>query len=169
MKYLGGGSRSQPPLDGAPDQCWRVAAVERVDGDDPGGRCDIDLRQPLAADHIDSDEQQPALPELWSKRGADFLLARRELGLRRGAANRKIGADFAFAGNAVDPTGDFAVDEHDALVAGGDLGEEFLDDVRFAIGLVEQLHQRGEIAAVRTDAEDRSAGKAVQRLDDDLA
>ena len=123
----------------------------------------------MAADHVDADEQQAALPELGSKRRADFLLARRELGLRGRAADGKVGANFAFARDAVDRARDLAVDEHDALVALGDLGEEFLHDVRLAIGLVEQLHQRGEIAAVGADAEHRSAGEAVQRLDHDLA
>src|SRR5687768_18194590 len=41
--------------------------------------------------------------------------------------------------------GHLAVDEHDPFVAFGDLGKEFLDDVRLAIGGVEQLDQRGEI------------------------
>ena len=101
--------------------------------------------------------------------GADFLFARGELGLRGRAADREVGADFAFAGHAVDRAGDLAVDQDDALVALGDLGKELLDDVRLAIGAVEQLDQRGEVAAVGADPEHRSAGEAVQRLDDDLA
>ena len=41
--------------------------------------------------------------------------------------------------------------------------------MRLAIGRVEQLDQRSEVAAVAADPEHRSAGKAVQRLDDDVA
>ena len=93
----------------------------------------------------------------------------RQLGLRGRAADREVGADLALARHAVDRAGDLAVDQHDALVALGDLGKERLDDVRLAIGAVEQLDQRREVAAVAADPEHRSAGKAVERLDDDLA
>ena len=104
----------------------------------------------------------PSAAQISSSRAVSSVLA-------AVAADREVGADFAFAGDAVDRAGDFAVDEHDALVALGDLGEELLDDVRLAVGAVEQLDQRGEVAAVGADPEHRPAGEAVQRLDDDLA
>ena len=69
------------------------------------------------------------------------------------------------AGRRLIAPGDLAVDEHDALVALGDLGKEGLEHVRLAIGRVEQLHQRGEVGAVAADLEHRLAGIAVERLD----
>src|ERR671931_1528150 len=105
MKYLG-----QTSLNRGPDHRRRVAAVELVDGDDAGGRGDVDFGQPLAADHVDADEQQPALPELGRERGANLLFARGELGLRRLAADGEIGADLALTGDAVHRACDLAVD-----------------------------------------------------------
>ena len=70
---------------------------------------------------------------------------------------------------AVDRAGDLAVDQHDPLVALGDLGNEGLEHVRLAVGRVEQLHQRREVGAVAADLEHRLAGIAVERLEDDLA
>src|SRR5205085_11645926 len=98
-----------------------------------------------------------------------FFLSRCQLGLRGGSADRKVRADFALAGYAIDRAGDFTVDQHDALIALGNLREEFLNYVLLAIGSIEELHQRREIAPVGADAEHRPAGKAVQRLDHDLA
>ena len=103
----------------------------------------------------------PSAAQISSSRGG-------ELGLRRLAADREVGADLAFARDAVDRAGDLAVDEDDALVALGDAGEEGLDHVRLAIGGVEDLDQRGEVGAVAADLEHRLAAIAVQRLDDDL-
>src|SRR5206468_7082537 len=90
-------------------------------------------------------------------------------GLRGGAADRKVRADFAVAGHAIDRAGDFTVDQHDALIAVGNLRQEFLNYVLLAIGSIEELHQRREIAPVGADSEHRAAGKAVERLEHDLA
>src|SRR5690349_4237722 len=176
MKYLAAVRRHartdsivQLALDCLPDEARRIGAVELVDGDDAGRRGDVDLGQPLAADHVDPDEEQSAALQLRTEHAANLLLARRQLGLRRSAADREVGADFARAGHAIDRSGDLAVDEDDALVAVDDLREEFLDDVGLAIGAVEELDQRREVPRVGTDAEDRASGEAVQRLDHDLA
>ena len=53
-----------------------------------------------------------------------------------------------FAGTAIDRAGDLAVDQNDPFVALGHFGKEGLQDVRLAVGGVEQLHQRGEVGAV---------------------
>src|SRR5438105_15856459 len=106
----------QSPLDRPPDQCRRVGAVELVDRDNSGGRGDVDLGQPAPADDIDSDEQQPSALELGGESGANLLLARGQLGLSGGAADGKVRADFALAGDAIDRAGDFTVDQHDALM-----------------------------------------------------
>src|SRR6185437_17027079 len=111
----------------------------------------------------------PARPELGGERGANFLFTRRELGLRRLAADREVGTDFAFARQAVDRACHFTIHKHDALVAIHDLRDKFLEDVRLPIGAVEQLHQRSEVAAVRTDPEYRAAGESVERLQHHLA
>ena len=65
--------------------------------------------------------------------------------------------------------GDLAVDQDDPLVALRDLGKEGLQDVRLAIGGVEQLHQRRQVGAVAADLEHRLAGIAVERLQDEVA
>ena len=122
-----------------------------------------------AADHVDADEQQPAALELGAERGADFALGLGQLGRLRGSAEREVGADFARARAAVDRAGDLALDQHDPLVALGDLGDERLQNVGLAIGRVEQLDQRGEVGAVAADLEHRFAGIAVERLEDDVA
>ncbi|PAV69544.1 hypothetical protein WR25_06090 [Diploscapter pachys] len=156
-------------LDGIPDQAGDVGAVEGLDRDDAGRAGDVDFGQPFAADHVDTDEQQPAALQFRPEHGADLALALRQFGLHRRAADREVRSDFAFAGQAVDRAGDLAVDQDDALVALRHRGQERLDHMRFAPGLVEHLDQRGEVRAVAADAEDRLAAVAMQRLDDDLA
>src|SRR5689334_8838409 len=89
-------------LDCLPDQPRRVGAVELVDGDDPGRRCDIDLGQPLATDHVDADEQQATPLQLGTQPSANLLLALRELALRGLSADREVRADFSFTRYAVD-------------------------------------------------------------------
>src|SRR5688500_10267003 len=171
---------SQPPIvsgrafgdaafDRLPDQCGGIGAVEPIDRDDTRRGGDVDFGQPLAADHVDPDEQQPALLELGPERGADLLLAFGQFRLRRRSANREVRADLAFAGDAVDRAGDLAIDQYDALVALRHRGEERLHHVRLAIRGVEHFDQRGEIGAVAAHLEDRLAAIAVERLDDDLA
>src|SRR5215212_11822096 len=97
--------RGDATLDRVPDAPGGIRAVELVDGDDAGWRSDIDLGQPLAADHVDPDEQQPAALELGPERRADFLLRLRELRRFRGPAEREVGADLAGARSAVDRSG----------------------------------------------------------------
>src|SRR3954469_10731646 len=102
--------RSRLALDRVPNERGGVGAVEGVDGDDAGRRGDVDLGQPAPADHVDADEQQAARPELRPERGADLALRVGELGLRRRAADREVGAYLAFARNAVDRSRYLAVD-----------------------------------------------------------
>src|SRR5687767_10151689 len=102
---------SGPHLDCFPDSTGRVGAVELVDRNNAGGRSDVDLGQPLAADHVDADEDQTASFQLRTERGADFLLGSGQLGLRRLAANSEIGPDLALARDAVDRPRHLAVDQ----------------------------------------------------------
>src|SRR6185312_9531442 len=132
-------------------------------------RGDVDFGQPASADHIDADEQQPALPELGTERRTNFLFPRGQLGLRGFASDRQVRTNLACTRHAVDRSDDFAVNKDDALIAIRDLGKEFLDDVRLAIGLVEQLDQRSEVAPLGPDPEHRAARESVQRLDHDVA
>src|SRR3546814_11940433 len=69
------------------------------------------------------------------------------------AAGGEVGANVPLGGSAVDRARYLAVDQHDPLVALGDLGEEGLQHVRLAIGGVEQFHQR------RQRSEERRVGK----------
>src|ERR1700754_1357880 len=100
----------ETPVDGLPDQARSIGAIEGVDGDNPGRRGDVDFRQPLSADHVDSSKEQPALPELGSECGADFLLAGGQLRLRGLASDGKVGANLAFAREAVDRARYLSVD-----------------------------------------------------------
>src|SRR3954451_7398932 len=101
------------PLDRVPDHPRGIAAVELVDGDDPGWRGHVDLGQPLAADDVDADEQPPAPLELRAERYADLALGIGQLGGFRRSAGGQVGADVALLGPAVDGAGEFAVDQHD--------------------------------------------------------
>src|SRR3954453_9584430 len=130
----------QPPLGCSPDQPGRVGAVELVDRDNSCRGSDVDFGEPAAANDIDADEQQPATLQFGSETGADFLLACGQLGLCGRAADCEIGADFSFAGHAIDGAGNLTIDEHDTLIALGYLWQELLDDMLLAIGPVEQLH-----------------------------
>src|SRR3546814_5921017 len=104
-------------LDRVPGHARRIAVVEAVDRDDPGGRGDVDFGEPFAADHVDADEDQPAFAQRGPEDVANLLLARGQFGGLGIAADREVRAEFAFAGFAVDCARDLAVDEHDALVA----------------------------------------------------
>ena len=159
----------QPALDRIPDQRRRIRPVELVDRDNSRRGGHVDLRQPLAADHVDADEDQPAFLELGPERRANLFLARREQRLRCRSADGEVRADFAFSRNTVDRARDLAVDEHDPFVALGNLRKELLQDVRLAVRAVEHFHERGEVAAIGADAKHRTAGKTVQRLQDDFA
>src|SRR3954471_2537290 len=121
-------------FDPVPDESRRFGAGGPVDGDDAGRRGGGGLGQPFAADDVDADEEQPALLELRPERAANLFLGFGELGFRRRAADREVRSDLALAGDAVDRAGNFAVDQHDPLVALGYLRDEGLDDVRPAIG-----------------------------------
>src|SRR5947209_4727639 len=159
----------QPPFDRPPDQPGRVGAVKLVDRDNSCRGGHVDLGEPAAANDIDADEQQPATLEFGSESGADFLLASCQLSLCGRAADCEVGADLSFAGHTIDRARNLTVDKNDTLIALGYLRQELLDDMLLAIGPVEQLHQRREIAPFEADAEHRPAGEAVQRFDYDLA
>src|SRR3546814_20267870 len=73
-------------LDRVPDHSRRIAVVEAVDRDDPGGRGDVDFGEPFAADHVDADEDQPAFAQRGPEAAANLLLAR---GQR--SAERRVG------------------------------------------------------------------------------
>ena len=85
------------------------------------------------------------------------------------AAHREIGPELALAGLAVDCPGNFAVDQHDALVSTRHFGQKLLHHVRLAPGQVEHFHQGGQVFTFATDPENRLAAIAVERLDDDVA
>src|SRR5688500_670317 len=106
---------AKPGLDRGPDAGGGGGAADGVDGDEAGGRSDVDLGQPAAADHVDADEHQAAGLELGPHGGADLLLARGERGGFGVAALGEVGAEFALARLAVDRAGEFAVDQDDAL------------------------------------------------------
>src|SRR3954447_23470284 len=147
----------QPPLDRSPDQPGRVGAIELVDRDNSCRGSDVDFGEPAAANDVDADEQQPATLEFGSESGADFLLACCQLGLCGRAADCEVGADFSFAGHAIDRAGNLTIHEHDTLIALEYPRQELLDDMLLAIRPVEQLHWRREIASVGADAERRAA------------
>ncbi len=80
------------------------------------------------------------------------------------AALRKVRTELAFTREAIDRADEFAIDQHDPLVAFADFGEERLDHVRFGPGLVEHFGQRGQVGALLVDAEDRLPAISMQRL-----
>ena len=98
----------------------------------------------IAADHVDADEQQAAALQLRADRGADFTFAVGKLGLFRGAAGGEVGPEFALPRPAVDRSGNFAIDEDDALVALGHGGKEGLGDKRLL-----QMAPNNSVSAVR--------------------
>src|SRR5262249_41964484 len=67
---------SPPRLDRVPDLALDLGAGEAVDLLDARRRRDVDLGE-IVADHVDADEDEPALGECWADRLADHLLARR--------------------------------------------------------------------------------------------
>src|SRR5438128_2400194 len=110
----------QPSLNRLPDEAGRVAAVKLIDGDNSRWRRDVDLGQPLSADDIDTNEQQPARLELRLERLANLAFGRRQLCRFRSAAGGEVGADFACPRAAVDCTREFAIDEDDPFISLGD-------------------------------------------------
>src|SRR5450432_1075039 len=81
-------SQSQLPpllLDHVPDHRRYIRAAEPGNGADAGRGGDVDLGE-IAVDDVDADEQQSALAQAWAQFGADFALARREVGGLGGAA-----------------------------------------------------------------------------------
>ena len=105
-------------FDRIPYEPGRIRAVESVDRNDPRWRGDIYLRQPLASDHINANEDEPAPLEFRPHRRADFLFPRSQLRRFGMTALSKIGTKLAFAWEAVDCAGKFAVDQYDAFEAG---------------------------------------------------
>src|ERR1700742_4231404 len=61
-------------LDRIPDHRRHVRAAETGNGADARRRGDVDLGE-VAVDHVDADEQEPALAQLRRQRGANLALA----------------------------------------------------------------------------------------------
>ena len=64
----------QAAVDGVPDQGLDADTVEAVDLLDAGRRGDVDLGQ-VIAEHVDADEDQPALAQRRADRPADLQIA----------------------------------------------------------------------------------------------
>src|SRR5579871_2526661 len=74
LHRLPGLAARKPGLDGVPDVPFQGDLVEAVDLLDPGGRGDVDLGQ-IVADHVDADEDEPALLQGRTDGGADLAFA----------------------------------------------------------------------------------------------
>src|SRR5437762_761632 len=133
MQYLG----CDAALDRVPNQPRRVGPIEFVDRDDPRRRSDIDLRQPLAADHVDPDEQKSPSLELRPQCLANFSLRCGEIAGFRRSPNREVRPYVAARRPAIDRARDFALDQYDPLIALRDLRKKKLEHMRLAIGIVE--------------------------------
>src|SRR5712691_12795045 len=103
-------------LDLVPDHRCDVRPAESLDRPDAGRRGDVDLGEE-AVDHVDADEQEPALAQRRPDRRANLALARGEVGLRRRAAAHHVGAQIIGRRHPVDRARKRAVDQDDALVA----------------------------------------------------
>src|ERR1044072_7518272 len=78
-------------LDLVPPQLRDVRPADVLPRADAGRRGNIDLGEP-AADHVDADEQEPALAQVRPEALTDLALARRQLGFLRRAAAHPGGA-----------------------------------------------------------------------------
>ena len=165
------GSRSgqaQLRLDLVPHQLRDIRPADVLHRADAGRRGHVDLGEP-AADHVDADEQQPALAQMRPEPRADLALARRQLGFLRRAAAHHVGAQVVRRRHAVDRARIFAVDQDDALVAVLHGREEGLHHPLLAEGHGEHVVERAEIEIVARHAEHRAAAMAVERLHHDVA
>jgi len=154
-------------FDGVPDIDFDLGARQAVDFLDAGGRGDVDFGQ-VVADHVDADEDQPALGKRRADGGADFLLAGGQGGHRRLSAGMKVGPRLAVDGDAADRARRFAVDQDDALVALADCRQVGLGDDRLAVELGEGLQHGREVFVVGLEVEDPGAAVTEQGLEDDV-
>src|SRR5262249_40859188 len=110
------GALREPRLNRVPNLWCDFDAVEPGDLLDTGWRGDIDLGEP-AADYIDPDKDEPLGAQSRPDRGADLVVARRQLGLDRARADMEVGAGVAFWRHPQDGAHSLALDQNDALVA----------------------------------------------------
>ena len=101
--------------------------------------------------------------------GADFALARGEVGRLGHAAAHHVGAQIVRRRHAIDRAGKFAVDQDDALVALLHRRQKFLHHPWLAKGRGEQIIERTEIEILALQPKHRLAAFAVKRLHDDVA
>ena len=89
-------------LDGVPDRDREIGAAEPLDRADAGRRGDVDLGE-MAVDHVDADEEQPALAAARADASRRSRARARvsSVVLRRAAAHH-VGADVVACGHAVD-------------------------------------------------------------------
>src|SRR6478736_602953 len=129
----------------------------------------VDLGEAVA-DDVEADEQQSALGELRPDRFGDLAVARRQRLGDALAADGEVAADLAALRDARQRMRHrHAVDDEDALVAGGDLGEIALRHHGRRTVAIERLGDAAEVEAVGADAKDAHAAHAVERLEDDVA
>ena len=145
VKRFGGYSPLR--LDLVPDQRRDVGAAEILDRADAGRRGDVDLGEEVA-DHVDADEQQPALAQRRAEAFADVALALGQIGRLRRAAAHHVGAQIVGRRHAVDRAGKFAVDQDDALVALFHRRQEILHHPWLAKRDREHVVERAEIEIV---------------------
>src|SRR6516225_12160154 len=150
-------------LDLVPDQRGNIGAAEIFHGADAGRRGDVDLGE-KAVDHVDANEQQTPLAQSRSELGADFTLARGEVGRFRHAAAHHVGTEIVGGGYTVDRASERAIDQNDALVALFHSGKKFLHHPRLAKCRREQVVERAEIEILASEAEHGLTDLAIKRL-----
>ena len=129
-------------------------AAEILDRADAGRRGDVDLGEE-AVDHVDADEEKPALAQRRPEPGADLALALGEVGRLGHAAAHHVGAQIVRRRHAVDRAGELAVDQDDALVAVLHRRQEFLHHPGLAEGARKEIVKRAEIEVRGRDLEHR--------------
>src|SRR3546814_10243222 len=112
----------------------------------------------------DLHEKQPPLLQLRLQGFADFPFPVGQLCLFGIAARRQIGPDFSLAGHSVDRACDFAVDQHDSLVAACHFLDECLHHEGFDPHLPEQFGERGKVRAIRADTRSEEHTSELQSL-----
>src|ERR1700744_5031300 len=118
MAYL----RAPLRLDRVPDFYSDVRTAEPRDRANARRRRHVDFGE-IAVDDIEADEQQPTLAQRRADGRADFAFALRKFGRLSGSAANHVGAQIVGGRNAVNGTGEFAIDHVDALVITFDLGK----------------------------------------------
>ncbi len=79
-----------PRLNRIPDHPRRIGAIERVDRHNPRRRSHVDLCQPFAADHVDTDKGQAKTFQFRPHRLANLALAFGQAGCLCAAAHRQV-------------------------------------------------------------------------------